>query len=50
MPGTLGGPSDTHPEPASSYRWIVLDALRPAAELESRVWGIIAPRLGLPAD
>ncbi len=34
---------------AESSRWLVLDALRPAAELESQVWGIVAPRLGLPA-
>jgi dTMP kinase len=33
---------------ADPARWIVLNAVRPAAELESQVWGIVAPRLGLP--
>ena len=33
---------------AEPGRWIVLDALLPAGELESQVWAILAPRLGLP--
>jgi dTMP kinase len=33
---------------AQPARWIVLDALRSAAELEAQVWRIVAPRLGLP--
>ena len=28
-------------------RWTVLDAMLPADELESQVWGIVAPRVGL---
>ena len=32
---------------ADPARWVVLDALRPPAELESRVWEIVKPRLRL---